>query len=274
MKALNILIVEDEALVAWDLKNQLTKAGYNIIGPYNNAVQALQAFERETVDLALLDIHIKGTQDGIDIAQAIRQTSNIPLIFLTAMSGKNFVERAKTVQPSAYLLKPYQAPALYISIEMALANFEAQQSASAVPPVASFYAASISASTSASVVVKYNAASAQKTVKDVFLIQQNFAIIKPQKVFVKINIHDIMYLEADHVYTKIYTTTDTFLLRTALQTILDKLECFPFQRIHRSFVVNMAQVERFDEENVFMLEKMLPIGKTHKQDFLNYFAKY
>jgi two-component system, response regulator PdtaR len=259
MKSLNILIVEDEALIAWDLKNKLSKVGYHIVGTFNNGKEALAAFQQHEIDLVLLDIHIIGTMDGIDVAVAIRQISDIPLIFLTAMSDRTYVERAKHVQPSAYLLKPYQIPALHIAIEMAIANFEQKQTNSSSP------AATEHPSTDVPMELK--------NTKDVFLVQKNFAIIKPQKIFVKININEIYYIEADHVYTKLHTNTQSYMLRTPLQNILEKLIPFSFCRIHRSYAVNMNLVERFDDEKVLMSNQELPISKSHKADFMSFFAK-
>lgn len=251
MNALNILVVEDEGLIAWDLKKQLTNAGYQVIGPYNNGKEALSVFGTMPIDLVLLDIHIQGDLDGIEVAAAIRQTSQIPLVFLTAMATKEYIERAKQVQPSAYLLKPYQTHALHIAIEMAFSNFEAQKTA--LSPNLPY------------------AEENSKPSRDVFLIQQGFAIIKPQKVFLKIKIQDILYLEADHVYTKVVTASQVYLLRSPLQKILEKLQPFSFQKIHRSFGVNMSIIERFDEENVYIGNQMLPIGNSHKGEFLRYF---
>ncbi len=115
-----ILIVEDEAIVAVDLRERLTALGYAVVGVAASGESALRQVARHSPDLALLDIVIKGNRDGIETAQAIRDQHDVPVIYLTAYADHETLNRAKATQPFAYLIKPFEERELHVAIEIAL----------------------------------------------------------------------------------------------------------------------------------------------------------
>ncbi len=115
-----ILIVEDEVLLAIDLKVQLEKLGYQITATASSSIKAMQFIETEKLDLVLMDIRIKGEVDGIETAQMIKNEHDIPVIFLTAYADDTFLARAKLTEPFGYMLKPVESRELHSTIEMAL----------------------------------------------------------------------------------------------------------------------------------------------------------
>jgi diguanylate cyclase (GGDEF)-like protein/PAS domain S-box-containing protein len=115
-----ILLVEDEGIIALDLKTRLSDMGYIIIGTASTGERAIQIASETTPDLILMDIKIKGPLDGIETAEKIRATMSVPIIFLTAFADEATLDRAKITGPSGYILKPYQERELAIAIEMAL----------------------------------------------------------------------------------------------------------------------------------------------------------
>lgn len=120
MRKKTILIVEDEAIVAADLANKLERLGYPVAEIASEAGEAIESARRLRPDLALMDIRLKGTMDGIDAAEAIRNELDIPVVFLTAHSDPATLERAKIAQPSGYILKPFEERELASQIEMAM----------------------------------------------------------------------------------------------------------------------------------------------------------
>src|SRR3546814_16072893 len=120
---LSVLMGEDEAIVAVGLEDTLQQEGYKVAGVDDNGKEALDIVNRESVDLVLLDIHIKGDWDGIETARRLTEVREMPLIYLTAFSDSETVERARPTLPAAYLTKPYQARHLLITIHLALHNF-------------------------------------------------------------------------------------------------------------------------------------------------------
>jgi DNA-binding NarL/FixJ family response regulator len=88
-------------------------------------------------DIVLLDIHIKGDKDGIDIAQRLNDDYRIPFIYLTSYADKDTIDRAKTTMPYGYIIKPFDERDLLSSIEMALYRFE-QQNGKSIPSLSEF----------------------------------------------------------------------------------------------------------------------------------------
>ncbi len=115
-----ILIVEDEGIIAEDLKASLKDTGYNVVGVATNGKAAITEAATKNPDLVLMDIVLQGNMDGIQAAKKITELHNIPIIYLTAYSDEKMLERAKITQPSGYLLKPFRDRELHSTIEMAL----------------------------------------------------------------------------------------------------------------------------------------------------------
>ena len=119
MKA-KILVVEDEWIIANDIKDSLVEMGYRVTAIASSGEEAMASVEEEEPDLMLMDIVLKGKMTGIDTARTIRARRNIPVIFLTAYDNQYMVDEAKKIDNSGYLLKPFKDRELDIAIEMAL----------------------------------------------------------------------------------------------------------------------------------------------------------
>jgi len=125
-----ILVVEDERITAEDIKKSLEKAGYKVPAVVSTGENAVKFSEKYKPDLVLMDIVLDGKIDGIEAAETIRTKFDIPVIYLTAYSDKNTVERAKTTHPSAFILKepfgflhkPFEENELYTAIDILLSR--------------------------------------------------------------------------------------------------------------------------------------------------------
>lgn len=126
----NILIVEDEPLIAEDIQGYLKESGFAVSGIANNSAQALHSLERQVPDAVLLDISLGSSPDGIELAEIIRQKYNLPFVFLTSHGDKATLERAKLTFPAGYLLKPFNGRDLMTSLEVALYNHFFRQNGS------------------------------------------------------------------------------------------------------------------------------------------------
>ena len=120
MSKANILIVEDEQIVAMDIQNSLENCGFTIVGQTNRGEEAIQKAAELNPDLVMMDIGLKGEIDGIEAAMQIREQLNLPVIFLTAFADEATLERARLAEPYGYILKPFEERELVIVIEMAL----------------------------------------------------------------------------------------------------------------------------------------------------------
>lgn len=115
-----ILVVEDEAVIAMDIEDRLERMGYEVVGNATNGEQAIKLAERHRPDLALMDIHIRGDRDGIEVAAIVAERFDIPCVFLTAYSDEATIQRAIRTQANGYLLKPFQDREMRATIELAL----------------------------------------------------------------------------------------------------------------------------------------------------------
>jgi PAS domain S-box-containing protein len=120
MAKARILVVEDERIVAMDLRGRLRKLGYDVVGIASWGEEAIGKAEELRPDLALMDIKIKGELDGIEVAQHLRTFLDIPAIYLTAYADEHTLERAKVTEAFGYILKPFEERDLHTTIDMAL----------------------------------------------------------------------------------------------------------------------------------------------------------
>ncbi len=117
---ISIFIVEDEAIVALDLKSNLERIGYSVTGIVPSGEEALEKIKDINPDLIIMDIRLQGSLDGIDTAAILNEKYDIPFIFLSAYSDEGIIERAKHVEPFGYIIKPFGANNLRTAIEMAM----------------------------------------------------------------------------------------------------------------------------------------------------------
>lgn len=116
----DILIVEDERIIAHDLKKDLENFGYSVCGIASSGRDAITLAEEAHPDLVLMDINIKGNVDGVQVAKVMKTRFNLPVIFLTGYADEATLERVKEVGPSGYLVKPFKQREIRAAIEIAL----------------------------------------------------------------------------------------------------------------------------------------------------------
>lgn len=123
MSVINILIVEDEVLIARDIARILEGIDYEVMDIVHDGDQAIQILSNRVPDLALLDINLGSKPDGIDVAQFIHEHLDIPFIFLTSYATELIVDKAKRTRPMGYIVKPFSEKDLFTAIEIALYNY-------------------------------------------------------------------------------------------------------------------------------------------------------
>lgn len=115
-----IFIVEDERIVAEDLKRILERLGYQVVGSAASGDEAIKKVDAAKPHLVLMDIRIQGSLDGIDVAEHVAANLDVPVIYLTAYADETTVDRAKGTLPAGYILKPFEERSLKTTIELAL----------------------------------------------------------------------------------------------------------------------------------------------------------
>ena len=116
----HILIVEDESLIALEISNFIEELGYSTVAVASNGLLAIKIADERSIDLILMDVRLKGEMDGITCAQEIKKGKNIPLIYISAFSDEETLERAIQTNPTTYLTKPFNRAELQVALKIAL----------------------------------------------------------------------------------------------------------------------------------------------------------
>ncbi|MFQ6120522.1 MAG: PAS domain S-box protein, partial [Methanosarcinales archaeon] len=120
MAKANIMVVEDENIVAMDIKNILKSLGYGVSAVVSSGAEAIKKASETHPDLVLMDIWLKGDIDGVEAAEQIKVIFDIPVVYITAYADDNTLHRAKITEPYGYILKPFEEKELHTTIEIAL----------------------------------------------------------------------------------------------------------------------------------------------------------
>lgn len=248
MGKIKVLVVEDEMIIADNICAILEELGYEVLEPVISYTEALEVLEVEKPDFALLDIQLAGRRDGIDLAWKIKDEYPIPFIFLTSNADPATVERAKKVGPPAYLLKPFDKNDLFTSIEIALYNYSQNQVGK--PGEES------------------PAQQLETEEEEENIILNDALFIKHKQHFQKVKFEDILFLKSEHVYIRIVLNNKKeYLIRNSMAKFMERLpNCF--FKIHRSYVINLHQLETIGTINLKMGAHELPFGKGYRAELL------
>ena len=238
----NILITEDESIVAKDIQMSLKKLGYNVIGICSSGEDAIKVAEEKKPDLVLMDIMLKGDMSGIEAADVIRSKMNLPVIFLTAYADESTLSKAKVTEPYGYIIKPFKEIDLHTSIEMALYK---HQKNTDIKKERDFLYSLVE----------------NKDSKDIIFVKAN------QKL-VKVRTKDIYFVEALKDYVVINTAHARYTIHSTMKDIEKKLPTSEFIRVHRSFIVRIDKIVAIDHANVILEDdkKQIPIGGSYKDE--------
>lgn len=242
MKKVRVLIVEDEFITLDTLRGELEDLGYEISGDAMKAEEALTILERGDTDVAILDIHLKGSESGIWLAGQIRQRYKIPFIFLSAFSDRKTIEQAAETQPSSYLVKPFTQADLYTAIELALLKHSQHQEQLQLPED-------------------------HTGVKKELLINDSI-FVKDDLTYRKIPLRDICYVEAFKNYLELQLDNGRHIIRSTLKDFLDVLPQTYFIQTHRSFVINLERVTEIGGNFVVVNNNKIPVSRSQKDEVL------
>jgi len=245
MNKTNILIVEDEAIVAKDIQQSLKKAGYNVVDVASTGEKAVELATDKKPDLVLMDIMLKGQMSGIEAAEEIRQILDIPVVFLTAYADESTFSKAKITEPYGYIIKPFKDIDLHTSIQLALHKHEKD---SAIKKDRDFLYSLVE----------------NKEAKDIIFIKANHKLVKLKTA-------DITYVEALKDYVIINTPAGRFTIHSTMKDIESKLSSRDFVRVHRSFIVRVDKIAAIEHPNLVIEGdgKIIPIGASYKEELLN-----
>jgi DNA-binding LytR/AlgR family response regulator len=237
-----ILVVEDEMIIGAKISMQLTTLGYEVTGILPRGEEAILHARENKPDIILLDINLKGKLDGIETAAALQQQDSIPVIYLTANSDEATFNRAKSTKPYAFIAKPFKQLDLQRAIELTISRMAENTS---------------------------GIQTENKQEEDQSFILSDRIFIRHKEKMVKVMLADILYMEADRNYSRIFTSSREYLLTTTLKTIEEKMSMQLFMRIHRSYLINITQVDEVAENHVVIANKSIPIGTGMKEQLMH-----
>jgi DNA-binding response OmpR family regulator len=114
------LIIEDETLIAEELRVRLSRLGFSVIAAVGSGEEGVAIATRERPDLVLMDIRLNGNKDGVQAAKEIREQVDVPIVYLTAHSDRPTVDRANETDHDGFILKPFLRRELQSTIEVAM----------------------------------------------------------------------------------------------------------------------------------------------------------
>ena len=230
----------------------LTTLGYEVTAILPRGEEAIRHVEENAPDIILMDINLKGQLDGIETATIIQKFTKIPIIYLTANTDDGTFDRAKPTRPYAFISKPFKQLDVQRAIELTISRMAENQMGK------------IDAhETSEPTVLMPNFDDANAT-----FIMSDRIFVKHKEKMVKVFIEDILYIEADRNYSKISTRNKEFLLATTLKIMEDKLPKQQFVRVHRSFLVNVKQIDEVSENHVIINQRAIPLSILMREDLL------
>lgn len=222
----NILIVEDNVIIADDLQQIIEGFGYNVLGNVISYEKAVEFLSLNKVDLVLIDINLATQKTGIDLAKHINLNYKIPFIYLTSNIDDQTIDEASKTLPSAYLVKPFDADTIHTSIEVAVHSF-------------------------------INRHTNNSKLKDYIFLKKN-------NLHHKVKIEDIFYVKSDNIYIEIFVKGGhKFLVRNTLKEFIKKLPS-NFYKCNKSYIINSNEIERFNMNYVFINNTQISVSKEFK----------
>ena len=230
-----ILIVEDDMIIASNISLQLSKLGYEVTGIESRGEEAINHAKENRPDIILMDINLRGKIDGIETATAIQIEHDIPLIYLTANTDEVSFQKAKETHPYAFISKPFNKINLERTIALVVEKIkEAKEGLSD------------------------NASLIESLDDRIFIRNQN--------KLVKIMLNDILYIEAERNYCKIFTIDQILTVVSPIGTLCENIANKDMVRVHRSFLVNIKHLDAVADNFLEIQRKVIPISKSFREE--------
>jgi len=241
MSSIQILIVEDDFLVAEEIQSSVETLGFEVSARVDNGKDAIQEVINNKPDLAIMDIRIKGEMDGIETAAQLGRDYGIPIIYMTDQTDSATYEKAKSTSPHAFLAKPVTAIALQRSIELAIVQVYKEQ--------------------------KEN--QKERNLERGAVLNKHY-MLKDKDGLHAINLEEITYLEADQQYCTLFTKDDNWYISRSMGKVLESLHQAEFCRsnlirISKSHCVNLRHISRVKGNQVSVMGKEFSFGDKYRE---------
>ncbi len=244
MKKVSVLIVEDEPLYADQIEMLLDRLGYVLFGVLDESTDVLARLEVSIPDLILMDVHIKGAYDGIELTEKIHERFALPVIFITSLKDDMTFNRASRTDAVNFIVKPFDELQLQRAIELALKK---------------------------NILSQNNNEMSSQTPESHFFVRQNQSLER-------VDIQDVIFIKADVNYCVIYLEDKKYVLKVSLTELSKRLPSNQFLLTHRSYLVNQKKITSVNlkEGTVLVGGRSIPLSRRNKAmvlQALNYFKE-
>ncbi|WP_144604271.1 LytR/AlgR family response regulator transcription factor [Algoriphagus algorifonticola] len=233
-----LVLIEDNLNLSENLCELLEINNYNVIATYDSAENVLESLKRQPPDLALIDIKLKGEENGIQLATKIRSEIDIPLVFITSSSGKEVISRVSHLKPDGFIVKPFTTETLITSIELAFTNHSGEKNNETIDHLVG-----------------------SRKSKEEFFVRENGWLKK-------IKTNDVDWIKTEGTYTHIYVKGRQFTLRNTIKEVMGVLDENQFLRVHKSYIINLEQIDAFNSTAVKIDDHEIPIGRNFYKDLV------
>lgn len=228
-KTISCIIVDDEFIAREIIAIHISKiSSINIVASCSNAMDAFKYISKHKIDLVFLDINMPEIS-GISFAKSINK--DIKIIFTTAY--RDYAVEGFELQAVDYLLKPISFERLLKAVNTYFEVYSNQQKA----------------------ITEH-------------IDSNEFMFVRSDRIMVKIDFNDVIYIESYSDYIKIHLSNKTIVTRETISAIEAKLPKKLFIRIHRSYIISIKHITSFTNEQVIILKKSLPISRSYKSKVL------
>ena len=224
---MNVLIIEDDLIIAQNLKESLEEVGYVVTAIVQNYSQAAQQLSTNRPDVCLVDIYLKGSEkNGIEIVEEFRSSVDIPYVYLTSFGDNEYRHKIKATNPAGYLLKPASTQQVDVAIDFAVTNFLKS---------------------------KAGAISKSQVGKTCPLYSENdMLFVRTNGRYSKVMQSEIIYIQAAGAYCYLICHSTKTVITTNLKNLLEQLTDSKIFKCHRSYAVNQRYIHSFDDSCLYL----------------------
>jgi DNA-binding LytR/AlgR family response regulator len=233
---MKVIIVEDEYTIALDTEMKLSVQGFQVLGIATDFASLMELIAEDTPDIILMDINLGEGGNGIEIAKKLKKIISVPIVFLSAYSNPEVVSAALETEPFGYLVKPYKIEDLVITMQLAKTQWLSK--------------------------LAVNEFKADSETADSVYVQSGSKLVK-------IDLAEILFLQALDNYSIIQTEKNKIVVSLYLSQLAEKFPSGQFYQIHRSYVVNLKNIQSIDGNTVHIGKFEIPVSRSNKADFLS-----